>query len=93
MYDKSTKAKRNQVRKERKNNVQEKRLARRRLRKAQQTVLASVKMNLMAAASNSKVAEEEGAPKATGGEQRRCRHSESMILQDQLKSSSSQPFD
>lgn len=70
MYDKSTKAKRNQVRKERKNNVQEKRLARRRLRKAQQTVLASVKMNLMAAASNSKVAEEEGAPKATGGEQK-----------------------
>ena len=60
MYDRSTKAKRNQVRDERKKNVQEKRIARRRLRKAQKTVLASVKMNLMAA-SKSKLAEADGA--------------------------------
>ena len=70
MYDRSTKAKRNQVRDERKKNVQEKRIARRRLRKAQKTVLASVKMNLMAAASKSKLAEADGAPEATAGEQK-----------------------
>lgn len=69
MYDRSTKAKRNQVRDERKKNVQEKRIARRRLRKAQKTVLASVKMNLMAA-SKSKLAEADGAPEATAGEQK-----------------------
>ena len=70
MYDRSTKAKRNQVRDERKKNVQEKRIARRRLRKAQKTVLASVKMTLMAAASKSKLAEADGAPEATAGEQK-----------------------
>ena len=70
MYDRSTKAKRNQVRDERKKNVQEKRIARRRLRKAQKTVLASVKMNLLAAASKSKLAEADGAPEATAGEQK-----------------------
>ena len=70
MYDRSTKAKRNQVRDERKKNVQEKRIARRRLRKAQKTVLASVKMNLMAATSKSKLAEADGAPEATAGEQK-----------------------